>query len=213
MKEVSILYNGNFLTRKDYNNQIFLHADEFLTIIHLVEGKGNNFKKRIEFKKRANDRNKYLTYSQQITPNIAFSGELVISEDNIITGNISYQILKPNTTHIIEGYYITISQCNYFIEHIITNQIKRESTEERLITPLSTFNIESFLFNILNKINNSHSIKNKILIPISFYINKILTEEQSILDYIKTLINKYPELKAFLYFYEKPLTRKLTSPK
>ena len=63
-------------------------------------------------------------------------------------------------------------------------------------------NIEAFLFNILNQINNNHSIRNKTLIPYPPSINKIMGEEKSIIDLIKSITDTYPELNTFLKEYQ-----------
>ncbi len=208
--EANILYNGKCINEKKHDTSIFLHEDNIITIIHLVEYQNSVFKRRIEFKKRTNDKNRYITYSYHVAPNIVFSGELVISEEDIITGNISYQILKPNSTSITEGYYLTIKYSSYHIEHILTYQIQRNRIDEKILSPLSTSIIESFLFNILNGINNLHSIKNKPLFPPTPSITAIFKEEQNILGLIKDLIKEYPELEDFLYHYRPVFKRKRT---
>lgn len=198
MKEVSILYNGKYLIKDNGDIKIFLHADEYLTIIHLVEETKNSFKRRLEFKKRVNDNNKYIAFSFYLTPVLVLSGDIVITEDNFIIGNISFQILRENSTSIIEGYYLRLNLNDYYLEHIITDNIRIFPIESSATTPLTITNIDVFLFNIINKINNIQSIKNKEPILCSFRISKIFQEEQIILNIIKDLINIYPELNIFL---------------
>lgn len=198
MKEVSILYNGKYITKGNNDTKIFLHVDENSNIIHLVEGTTDNFKRRIEFKKRAKDNNKYITFSNYLTPTIVFSGDLIITEDNFVIGNISLQVLKENSTNIIEAYYLRLNLTDYYLDYIITANIRRFSIESNPIEPITLPYIEIFLFNILNKINNTRSIKNKTLIPYPISISKIFQEEQIILNIVKNLIDKYPELNIFL---------------
>lgn len=209
MKEVSILYNGEFLSIKENDTKIFLHTDNVLTLIHLVEGQEKNFKRRLEFKKKVNDSNRYMSFSYNLNSKTYFSGSLTISSNNEITGTISYQILIPNSTHINEGYYLTINSGSYYLEHIITANIEKACLEEKQISTLSIASIEAFLFNLLNRINNLHSINNK---PLIFppYISHILNEENNIINIIESLIEKYPELEDFLKRYQQAYTRKRT---
>lgn len=208
MKEVDILYNGDFLQIAGTDTKIFLHADKFMYLIHLVEGNSNNFKRRIEFKKRVNDSNKYLTFSYFTTPTICISGELIISDKNEINGDIRFQILKENSTSIIEGYYLTIKSDSYYLEYIKTTGLDITYLEDKSIIPLTTANIEIFLYSLLSKINNNRSVRNQVLIPNYIKINKLLQEEKNILDLIYTLTSKYPNLHNFLTHYEENFSRK-----
>ncbi len=202
MKEENIIYNGQYLLIEENNTKIFLHADSSLTLIHLVEASENFFKRRVEFKKKINDTSKYLTFSYDLKDNIVFSGYLTISDTSEIAGTISYQIMRPNTTRIIDGYYITITSSTYYLEHIVTLNKQECYTGKEDISVITLSNIEAFLFNILNQINNNHSIRNKTLIPYPPSINKIMGEEKSIIDLIKSITDTYPELNTFLKEYQ-----------
>lgn len=207
MKEESILFNGQYLLIKDTSTKIFLHTDNTSALMHLVEGESNNFKRRLEFKKRKNNSCKYITFSYFIIPSIAFSGELKISPEEIITGNISFQFLRDNSTKLLESYYITFGFNSYYIEHIITENIpKREIKNKQIKTP-TLENIEILLFNIINEINNTRCIKNKKLIPYHISFNQILREEKRILNLISSLVTAYPQMQEFLNEYT-PLERK-----
>lgn len=201
MKEESILYNGQYLLIKDTGTKIFLHVDSSLILIDLVESDSNNFRRRIEFKKKNNNSNKYITFSYYITPTIVFSGYLEVSPNNIITGNISFQFLKENSTKILEAYYLTLYSNSYYIEYIITENIQKSFLESKIIETVTLENAEVFLFNIINSINNTRCIKNQILIPYHISINQILREEKRILNLISSLLTSYPKLQEFLDNY------------
>lgn len=203
MKEVSILVNGNYIIKENNNNKIFLHADETGFMIHLVEGINNNFRKRIEIKKRDNDNNKYIFFCYYLNPCVVYSGHVTITEDNLVVGDIS-------GTHIIEGYYLTLNTTGYSLEHIITKNIDRRPLYTNKSHAITTTNIDAFLFDIINRINNRRSIKNKMVIPFSITFSHVLNEEKHILEYIESLLETYPELSNFLANYHNKFNRKRT---
>lgn len=206
MKNKSIFLNGKKIIEETSNIKLFLLEYETYSLIHLIKGQGNDFRKRIEFKKRNND-TKEISFSYLLPNWIAFSGELTIFNTNEITGNISFQFLKINDTKIIEGYYLNLNNGKCTITNIITKDIKNQQIEIKNIPQIYLNNIDIFLFNIILQINNNHSINNKRLItPIS--ISKIIGEEQSILKEVQPLTSEYPELSSFITNYEKTYSRK-----
>lgn len=210
MKEVSILVNGNYIIKENNNNKIFLHANETGFMIHLVEGINNNFRKRIEIKKKDNDNNKYIFFCYYLNPCVVYSGHVTITEDNLVVGDISFQILEQGKTHIIEGYYLTLSLKEYSLEHIVTRNIDRRPLYTNRGFTITTSNVDAFLFDIINQINNRRSIKNEMVIPFSITFSHVLNEERHILEYIESLLETYPELGNFLANYHNKFNRKRT---
>lgn len=208
MKEVSILVNGNYIIKKNNNNKIFLHADETGFMIHLVEGINNNFRKRIEIKKKDNDNNKYIFFCYYLNPCVVYSGHVTITEDNLVVGDISFQILESGKTNIVEGYYLTLSTTGYSLEHIVTRSIDRRLLYTNRSHAITISNIDTFLFDIINQINNRRSIKNEMVIPFSITFSHVLNEERHILEYIESLLETYPELGNFLANYHNKFNRK-----
>lgn len=212
MKKVKILHDGEFLFIKENDTKIFLQADNILALIHLVEEQKKNFKRRIEFKRRIDDNYRHISFSYYLDSNTIFSGELTISSNSEITGLVSYHILRPNSTRIKEEYHLTIDSDSYYLEHITTPNIEKTCIEKKKITALAITEIDVFLFNILNKINNIQCIKNKYHISYPPSISHILNEENNIISIIESLVERYPELEAFLKRYQQIYTRKRTFP-
>lgn len=209
MKEISILVNGKYIIKADKDYKIFLYADETSFMIHLIEETNDTFKKRIEIKKAANDDNKYISFCYHLNSYFVYSGYITISENNLIIGDINFQILEQGKTSIIEGYYLTISFTDYYLEHIITKNINRELLYTNKNSTITIFNMDAFLFNIINLINNRQSTKNEVLIPQIPSFSHILSEEKNILEYIKSL-EAHPELEDFLKKYYNKYNRKRT---
>lgn len=201
MKEENILYNGENLLIKNTGTKIFLHTDSSMSLIDLVEGTTVDFRRRIEFKKKNNNPNKYVTFSYYITSTIVFSGYLEISPSNTIIGDISFQFLKENSTKILEAYYLRLYSNGYYIEYIITENIQKSFLESKRIETVTIETIEVFLFNIINGINNKRCIKSQRLIPYHISINQIFGEEKRILKLITDLTTTYPKLQEFIDEY------------
>lgn len=207
MKEVNLLLNGIYLNKGDYSTSIFLHNITELTIIDLVEYQQKKFKQRIEFKKYPNNY-QCLFFSNFITPNFVFSANITLSENNeIVESFIEFQTLKPNSTNIIEAYYLDIASNKYSLKHIITHSIETNIILNGNIENLSLANIDTFLFGIINTINNLRTIQNKKALPINLNINHFLRKEQEILNLVQDFTTNNPDLEKFIHNYN-PISRK-----
>ncbi len=194
--EANILYNGKYINEKRHNTSVFLHEDNFSTIIHLVEYQNNLFKRMIKFKKYPSSEKKHLTFSIYLTPTIVFSGEILIDENNnILSGNLSYQFLKVNGTTIIETFYINFDNERKLELLYLNNQTRENALLLRKKYPKNT-DIDVLLFNMINYINNKRCIKKVSLIPLIFSISQILMLEREILEYLEK--NKFPETETFI---------------
>lgn len=199
--EANILYNGKYLNEKKHNTSIFLHEDNIITIIHLVEYQNSLFKRMIEFKKYPNSENKYLSFSIHLTSTIVFSGEILLDKNsNILSSNLSYQFLKVNGTTIIETFYINFDNARK-LELLYLNNKTRESSLLLKENYSKNTDIDVLLFNMINYINNMRSIRKQSLIPLIFSISQILVIEREIIDFIGK--RNYPETETFINNYER----------
>lgn len=204
--EANILYNGKYINEKKHSTSIFLHNDNIITIIHLVEYQNSQFKRMIEFKKYPNSENKYLSFSIHLTSTIVFSGEILLDKNsNILSGNLSYQFLKENGTTIIETFYINFDN-ERKLELLYLNNKTRESSLLLKENYSKNTDIDVLLFNMINYINNRRSIKRESLIPLIFSISQVLMIEREIIEYLEK--SKFPETETFINNYEKILSLK-----
>jgi len=209
MKEVNLYLNNDCLNKGPFNTTIFLNYVRDLILIHLVEYEDNNFKRRIEFKKYKYNNYKYLSFSILTLPNFSFSGNITFLPNNeILTGTIEFQILKSNSTRIIETYYLKIDETKYELTHFLNQNITENTILQESRPDLSLSNIDIFLFNIITIINNLCSASNKANIPTNLNLNSILNEEQQIINMLKEKEIYFPKLSDYLNEYQ--LTRKRT---
>lgn len=206
--EFNTILNNLYLCKNTNKSKLFLHSSEFLNIIHFVEYHENICTRRIEFKKKVNDDNKYLYFSLFITDNIAFSGDLKISSNCIIG---SFEITKlEHKTHIIEGFYINFNSNAYTLEHLETSNISKKIIDKEPIM-LNLSNINNFLQIILSKINNYCLYQNQEPYCLSINFSKILEFEQKILLDLENIEN--PDISNFIKNYETNNNLKRTKAK
>lgn len=184
------------------------YDDSEISLIHMVEYDNNVFQKSVEFRHYQNQLESCFRFATIIAPNIFLNGEFIFLGDKVIKGLFQIEILQMNSTSILDTFTISLQDNVYFIEHLINHTRTSYILASGKFDIASIWDLDIFLFNIINIINNHQSTSRKTLIPPILYISPLIKEETNALQCLKNSSNS--EAKEFYNHYSSILKRTRT---